>query len=169
MSFTCSCLRVCTQYNLGNLGYKTTVEDLANHFASCGWSSTGFGISISDLIADPPPTIRLLTNRSKASTEDKRPEKSKGCAFLEFSKASGLQTALRFHQSVLDGRKINVELSAGGGGKSDARLKKLREKNAKFQVRIFKKTMIYSYTLIPLIEGPIRIVEAQKGPRGWPW
>lgn len=61
-------------------------------------------------------------------------EKSKGCAFLEFSKASGLQTALRLHHSELDGRKINVELSAGGGGKSDARMKKVKEKNAKLEV-----------------------------------
>jgi len=64
----------------------------------------------------------------------KKPERSRGCAFLEFSKASGLQNALRLHHSELDGRKINVELSAGGGGKNEARVKKLKEKNAKLDV-----------------------------------
>jgi nucleolar protein 6 len=83
-------------------------------------------------VTDPLPTIRRLTSRSKTSTMSS--EKSKGCAFLEFSKASGLQTALRLHHSELDGRKINVELSAGGGGKSDARMKKVKEKNAKLEV-----------------------------------
>jgi hypothetical protein len=63
-----------------------------------------------------------------------RSERSKGCAFLEFSKASGLQSALRLHHSELDGRQINVELSAGGGGKSEARMKKLKTKNAKLDV-----------------------------------
>lgn len=83
-------------------------------------------------LIDPPPTIRRLTSRSKGPTA--KPEKSKGCAFLEFTKASGLQNALRLHHSELDGRQINVELSAGGGGKSETRLKKLKEKNAKLDV-----------------------------------
>ncbi|KIM31981.1 hypothetical protein M408DRAFT_241714 [Serendipita vermifera MAFF 305830] len=98
---------------VGNLSYKTTTEAIAEHFSAC----------------DPPPTIRRLTSRNKGPNT--KPEKSKGCAFLEFTKASGLQTALRLHHSELDGRQINVELSAGGGGKSDARIKKLKEKNAK--------------------------------------
>ncbi|CAG7853949.1 SubName: Full=Related to NOP6-protein with possible role in rRNA processing {ECO:0000313/EMBL:CCA67151.1} [Serendipita indica DSM 11827] len=99
---------------VGNLSYKTSVQAIAEHFSTC----------------DPPPNIRQLTTRRKTDG-DTQPEKSKGCAFLEFTKASGLQAALRLHHSVLDGRKINVELSAGGGGKSEARLKKLKTKNAK--------------------------------------
>ncbi len=55
--------------------------------------------------------------------------KSKGCAFLEFSTRHALQVALRLHQSELDGRRINVELTAGGGGKSDARLAKVKARN----------------------------------------
>jgi nucleolar protein 6 len=96
----------------------------------------------SNLPTDPPPTIRLLTSKRKnldgSSKSGSSTEKSKGCAFLEFSKASGLQTALRLHHSELDGRKINVELSAGGGGKSDGRMKKLQEKNSKLDVSLFK-------------------------------
>lgn len=55
--------------------------------------------------------------------------KSKGCAFLEFSAKTGLQQALKLHQSQLDGRLINVELTAGGGGKSESRISKLKERN----------------------------------------
>ena len=76
-------------------------------------------------IIDPPPQIRLLTPK----TTNKTTTKSKGCAFLEFSHKNALQQALKLHQSELDGRKINVELTAGGGGKSDTRLQKVKERN----------------------------------------
>ena len=86
---------------------------------------------------DPPPTVRLLTPKVTraaavgvtAATKSESKSKSKGCAFLEFSTRHALQVALRLHQSELDGRRINVELTAGGGGKSDARLVKVKERN----------------------------------------
>lgn len=83
---------------------------------------------------DPPPMVRQLTKRVQNSSATTTKEKSRGCAFLEFSKASGLQSALRLHHSVLEGRKINVELSAGGGGNTASRVKKLKAKNAKLDV-----------------------------------
>jgi RNA recognition motif-containing protein len=55
--------------------------------------------------------------------------KSKGYAFLEFTEKKGLQAALKLHHSELEGRKINVELTAGGGGKSEGRLNKVKERN----------------------------------------
>lgn len=75
---------------------------------------------------DPPPTVRLLTSKSAKSPTK---TKSKGCAFLEFSHRNALQQGLKLHHSQLDERKINVELTAGGGGKSEARLTKLKERN----------------------------------------
>ncbi|KAK2461596.1 hypothetical protein APHAL10511_006059 [Amanita phalloides] len=95
---------------VGNLKYTTTVEAIRQHFSSC----------------DPPPDVRLLTPKSAAG---KRSTKSKGCAFVEFTSRKGLQQALKLHQSKLDGRMINVELTAGGGGKGEARLKKLQGRN----------------------------------------
>jgi len=86
---------------------------------------------------DPSPTVRQLTKRVQNSSATATKEKSRGCAFLEFGEASGLQSALRLHHSVLDGRKINVELSAGGGGNSASRVKKLKVKNAKLDVSTF--------------------------------
>lgn len=92
-------------------------------------------------ILDPPPTIRLLTPKvTRAGVPAATKSKSKGCAFLEFSTRHALQVALRLHQSELDGRRINVELTAGGGGKSDARLAKVKARNkdlAAQRVRLF--------------------------------
>lgn len=76
---------------------------------------------------DPPPTVRLMA--PKPSAAGKPVNKSKGFAFLEFSEKSSLQQALKLHQSQLEGRMINVELTAGGGGKSETRLAKVRERN----------------------------------------
>jgi RNA recognition motif-containing protein len=43
--------------------------------------------------------------------------RSKGCAFVEFEDASHHEKALKYDQQKLKGRKINVEPTAGGGGK----------------------------------------------------
>ncbi|KAF8349703.1 hypothetical protein F5887DRAFT_942037 [Amanita rubescens] len=95
---------------VGNLKYTTKVEGISKHFSSC----------------DPPPDVRLLTPKDSAG---KKTTKSKGCAFLEFTSQQGLQQALKLHQSNLDGRMINVELTAGGGGTGETRMKKLQERN----------------------------------------
>jgi nucleolar protein 6 len=50
---------------------------------------------------------------------------SRGIAFLEFSNAKLLQEALKLHHTDLDGRRINVELTVGGGGSGTARKEKL--------------------------------------------
>lgn len=77
----------------------------------------------------PPPTVRLLT--PKPST--KPSIKSKGCAFLEFKHRGALQQGLKLHHSQLDGRQINVELTAGGGGKGLTRMKKLKQRNKELE------------------------------------
>ncbi|KAI3622492.1 rna binding protein [Moniliophthora roreri] len=98
---------------LGNLKYTTSVESITAHFSTC----------------DPPPSVRLLTLKTASSS--KLTAKSKGCAFLEFANRTALQQALKMHHSKLDGRTINVELTVGGGGNSEARISKLRERNKK--------------------------------------
>ncbi|KAF9477516.1 hypothetical protein BDN70DRAFT_881077 [Pholiota conissans] len=97
---------------LGNLKYTTPLSAIQAHFAAC----------------DPPPTIRLLTPKSISGGPAQK-LKSKGCAFLEFTHRNALQQGLKLHQTLLDGRMINVELTAGGGGKSETRLTKVRERN----------------------------------------
>lgn len=89
-------------------------------------------------MVDPPPDVRLITPKIIAS---KPTTKSKGCAFLEFSEKGGLQQALRLHHSQLEGRMINVELTAGGGGKSEGRLAKLKERNKElYEQRVRKRS-----------------------------
>lgn len=87
----------------------------------------GLSLFSLNILADPPPTIRLLT--PKPTSSSKPTIKSKGCAFLEFTHKNALQQALKLHHSQLDGRMINVELTAGGGGKGDTRLAKLKQRN----------------------------------------
>jgi nucleolar protein 6 len=61
----------------------------------------------------------------------KRP---KGFAFLEFASADAFQRGLAYHHSLLNNRKINVEMTAGGGGsKSNVRKQKLIKKNEQLQ------------------------------------
>lgn len=92
--------------------------------------------AVTDLfIHDTPgekPSVRLLT--SKAGGTSKNPAiaaKTKGCAFVEFKTSAAVQAALHLHQSMFISskssakRKINVELTAGGGGNSDNRKQKL--------------------------------------------
>jgi nucleolar protein 6 len=69
----------------------------------------------------PPISIRIPT---KKTTNDPQ-----GYAFLEFDSAPALEKALRCHHTMLLGRKINVELTAGGGGKSENRMGKIKERN----------------------------------------
>ncbi|KAJ8586539.1 hypothetical protein M405DRAFT_743448 [Rhizopogon salebrosus TDB-379] len=109
---------------LGNLKYITTIEAIQAHFAAC----------------DPPPTVRLLAPKPAANKPSSKPViKSKGCAFLEFKHRNALQQGLKLHHSSLDGRQINVELTAGGGGKGEARLSKLKERNKELESQRHKR------------------------------
>ncbi|KAF3912688.1 hypothetical protein ABW21_db0205527 [Orbilia brochopaga] len=114
---------------IGNLPFNTTQEALAAHLASV-----------------KPSSVRVATHKAGSSTHNLRskqkpkdpesPESQpqcKGYAFVEFPDASRMKSCLSlFHHSVFNGRKMNVELTAGGGGsKSEARREKVRTKNEK--------------------------------------
>ncbi|TGO40957.1 hypothetical protein BHYA_0029g00670 [Botrytis hyacinthi] len=98
---------------IGNLPFTATTASIKNHFA-----------------AVKPASIRHLTEKGN-------PTKSRGCAFLEFEGYDHMKTCLKqFHQSTFnDGisapRKLNVELTAGGGGNTKDRRSKIKEKNVK--------------------------------------
>ena len=47
---------------------------------------------------------------------------------MEFDSSEALEKALGCHHTVLGRRKINVELTAGGGGKSEKRLERIKER-----------------------------------------
>lgn len=97
---------------VGNLPYTATKEKIEKHFA-----------------AVHPKSVRHLT--------DKATGKSRGTAFVEFEGYDHMKTALRtmhhttFEDGTKEGRKINVELTAGGGGNTKDRKAKIYEKNHK--------------------------------------
>lgn len=117
---------------VGNMSFKTTSDEISSHFEShCG---------------QKPHSVRLLTTRSDVGSLSASKQKSiakgkaadttirsKGCAFVEFTSASALQKSLNLHHTVFGGRSINVELTAGGGGKSDKRTSRIQEKNTKLE------------------------------------
>ncbi|KAK4540618.1 hypothetical protein LTR36_009048 [Oleoguttula mirabilis] len=114
---------------IGNLPYNTTDASLQAHFQKL-----------------MPFTLRHRT--------DPKTKKSKGFAFLEFENYDRMGTCLKqFHHSMFDpadhaaqqggvaagkgqgrgGRQINVELTAGGGGKKEGRMEKIKVKNVRLE------------------------------------
>jgi len=65
-----------------------------------------------------PTSIRIPTARTTS--------KPQGFAFVEFDSSEALEKALGCHHTVLGGRKINVELTAGGGGKGERRMERIK-------------------------------------------
>ncbi|KAF2642899.1 hypothetical protein P280DRAFT_394179, partial [Massarina eburnea CBS 473.64] len=98
----------------GNLPFSATKETIEAHFAKL-----------------QPFEIRMRTYKGD--------KKFMGTCFIEFERFDHMQTALtKYHHSLFadakskeGGRKINVELSAGGGGNTPARQEKIKAKNEK--------------------------------------
>lgn len=121
---------------VGNLPYDIQQAELISHFKNSN-----------------PDRIRI------------RPDK--GIAFLEFDNdtqeiQSKMELALRMHHTEVRNRKINVELTVGGGGNSEARIQKLKEKNEKVleerkkRVDEGKKKKPASKPVVPLNVHPSR-------------
>ncbi|OCT53105.1 RNA binding protein [Cladophialophora carrionii] len=122
---------------VGNLPYDATLDQINAHFSKIA-----------------PTSVRHATEKASG--------KSKGYAFLEFDHYDKMKTCLKlYHHSIFDpeakgegkdaadaqqddkeqtktsgkqkGRRINVELTAGGGGKSKARKARINSKNQKLE------------------------------------
>lgn len=97
----------------GQLPWTATEDSIAKHFEKI-----------------PPISIRIPKRN-----ED--PKQNKGFAFLEFDNYDRMKTCLKlYHRTELDDgvsppRKIKVELTAGGGGNTEQRKEKIRQKNEK--------------------------------------
>ncbi|CAO3607539.1 unnamed protein product [Cunninghamella echinulata] len=114
---------------VGNLPFNATKEEIEKHFESVG------GIV----------SVRLLT--------DKVTKKPKGFAFVEFETSKHLGKALGFHHTLFKKRQINVELTAGGGGKSEARNEKLKKKNERLTEERQKIHQDRKFGTIPEVES----------------
>lgn len=78
--------------------------------------------------------VELVAHFKNSAPDRFRVRREKGIAFLEFDNdtpeiQSKMELALKMHHSMLRNRKINVELTVGGGGNSETRQQKLKEKN----------------------------------------
>ncbi|KAK6462575.1 hypothetical protein DFJ63DRAFT_163084 [Scheffersomyces coipomensis] len=78
----------------------------------------------------------LLSHFKNSNPDRVRIRQDKGIAFLEFDNdsqeiQSKMELSLKMHHTILRNRKINVELTVGGGGNSANRLSKLKDKNDK--------------------------------------
>lgn len=78
----------------------------------------------------------LLAHFKNSKPDRFRIRQDKGIAFLEFDNdtkeiQSKMELALKMHHLTVGDRKINVELTVGGGGNSENRVAKLKEKNEK--------------------------------------
>ncbi|KAL9116313.1 MAG: hypothetical protein Q9187_007162 [Circinaria calcarea] len=107
---------------VGNLPFTATTGSISKHFAKV-----------------QPTSVRHRTTKDTG--------KSKGFAFLEFGGYDRMKTCLKlFHHSIFDdglspARKVNVELTAGGGGaKSKDRRTKLFAKNEKLNEERCRQT-----------------------------
>lgn len=90
----------------GNLPFRTTEKQVKELFSS-----------------------QNITTASVRMPTDKKTKKPKGFAFVEFPDAESLRKALYLHHTDFNGRRVNVELTAGGGGNSETRQKKIKAKN----------------------------------------
>jgi RNA recognition motif-containing protein len=119
---------------VGQLSYETTAEALFGHFRK------HLG---DDAVTPETLKIRLLTrkkpqggdNKNGDSKDDggggstKKTASSRGMAFVEASTPELLYSLLSLHHTALDGRRINVERTAGGrnADKRRARIHEMRQ------------------------------------------
>lgn len=98
------------------MSYDTTAAGLAGHF---------------EKEIGTKPSVRLLTTKPTPATRFHKASesRSRGIAFVEFPTSGALQAGLKLHHTELDGKVINVELTAGGGGATEERKKKIQERN----------------------------------------
>ncbi|SCU93097.1 LAFA_0F14664g1_1 [Lachancea sp. 'fantastica'] len=82
--------------------------------------------------------VEIQAHFKSSAPDEIRVRPDKNIAFLEFDAdkdqkniQSRMDVALLQHKTEMQGRKINVELTVGGGGNSQARLEKLKAKNLK--------------------------------------
>ncbi|KAH9821117.1 hypothetical protein DFH28DRAFT_579835 [Melampsora americana] len=108
---------------VGNLPFDMTHEKLKSFFLEH---------------CEEEPEVRLMTHKSSNQPSEKPNHLTKGCGFVEFKTSAALQKALRLHHTPMSSestgeenqkksRKINIELTAGGGGRSENRLKKIKD------------------------------------------
>ena len=103
---------------VGQLSYDTTRDGLFQHIKK--------ELGSEHKINQETVRVRLLT--------DSKTKKSRGMAFVELGDPELLYACLKLHKSLLEGRRINVERSAGGRNKEtrNSKIKQFREKQEEY-------------------------------------
>lgn len=96
---------------VGQLSYETTQDELFQHIQE--QLKNDFKVKKKDV------KIRILT--------DSKTKKSRGMAFIEVEDPELLYGLLKLHQTFLNGRRVNIERSAGGKKNSETRKTKLSQ------------------------------------------
>lgn len=113
---------------VGNLSYKVTEADLRQYFKSSKPDVIRLrpdkGIGFLEFTDEGRKEHSKKDNEENLKDEE---EKDKGHSSMR----SRMDFALSKHHTIFQDRKINVELTAGGGGNSKVRLEKIKEKNEK--------------------------------------
>jgi len=102
---------------VGQLPYDATTEHISAHF------TTAHAVEIMGG-AMGVVSVRLLT--------DKKTSRSRGMAFVDCTTEEDCDKGLHMHQSKLLGRRINVERSASGGGKSERRARFIETSKSRY-------------------------------------
>ena len=100
---------------IGQLAFSTSAEGLFKHIQDQIGRDERTG---KEIITPETLKVRLLT-------DEKKKNRSRGMAFVETNDPELSYQLLKLHHTNLDGRRINVERSAGGGKKSKARKEKI--------------------------------------------
>lgn len=95
---------------VGNLPYTADMSSVMEYFKKHG---------------TPAKEVRMLS--------DKTTGKPRGCCFVEFDTSRTQQGALKLHHMFFEGRKINIEVTCGGGGNTEARRAKIKKRNLKIE------------------------------------
>lgn len=118
---------------VGNLGFRTTKDRIEAVFRQALGMSPDPQCHVDDRYTHEnlgeTPSVRLLTNKAKPGST--MGPTSRGIAFVEFPNSTLLQQALKLHHTDIDGRRINVELTAGGGGSGQARKEKIEARQGR--------------------------------------
>ncbi|KAK6341941.1 hypothetical protein TWF730_001424 [Orbilia blumenaviensis] len=124
---------------VGNLPYTTTQATLTTHLSTVKPT----GIRLATYKPGEKPKGRGFKPPKPATTEGGEAKDQpicKGYAFVEFPDAGRMKSCLSlFHHSEFEGRKINIELTAGGGGRNNDRKERVKAKNDSLNVERRKR------------------------------
>ncbi|CAB9504494.1 RNA recognition motif. (a.k.a. RRM, RBD, or RNP domain) [Seminavis robusta] len=131
---------------VGQLAFTTTAQALLAHIRT---ELAESGLFAKDAVSEETVKVRLLT--------DPKTKKSRGMAFVELADPEIMYACLRLHHTLLDGRRLNVERSAGGRKKEtrDAKIKQYRQEQEDYLSNVVDTIMAEFFKSGELKQGEL--------------